>query len=109
MTDPTQKQITKYVKGAIQFPLDDGQLVAMVILHFDIPDKVAKRKTERALIDLAKVKASRPDREKIAEIIATKTDNHFQLGGTWEKYPEEFKEQYRLIADQIIALLGERG
>jgi len=42
MFKPTQEEITKYVKVVSFYPLKKGQLEAMVILHFDIPDKKAK-------------------------------------------------------------------
>ncbi len=47
-----QSAVTEYVRGAINFPLSDGQLVSMVILHFDIPDKEAGQMVEKALITL---------------------------------------------------------
>ena len=36
-----QSKVNTYVKQAIKFPLDDGQLVSMVILHFALPDRQA--------------------------------------------------------------------
>lgn len=48
----TQEQITSYIRGAVKFPLQEGQLVSMVILHFDLPDEEAKLLTEQALKSL---------------------------------------------------------
>ncbi|KKL59554.1 hypothetical protein LCGC14_2214140 [marine sediment metagenome] len=48
----TQAKVNKYVNGAVKYPLDDGQLVAMVILHFDIPDRQAMEMVIIALLKL---------------------------------------------------------
>ncbi len=48
----TQPKVNKYVKEAITFPLEDGQLVAMVILHFDIPERQAMEMVIKVLLKL---------------------------------------------------------
>ncbi len=45
----TQGKVNKYVKEALKMPLDSGQLVAMVILHFDIFEEDAKEMVIEAL------------------------------------------------------------
>jgi len=47
-----QKSVTRYVRTASKMPLVEGQLVSMVVLHFDIPFKEAKRMTELALKEI---------------------------------------------------------
>ena len=44
----TQGKVNKYVRDVLAtgWHLEKGQLEAMVILHFDIPDKVAKEMVE---------------------------------------------------------------
>ena len=45
-----QSLIDRYVTEALLYPLQDlRQLISMVILHFDIPDDVAKETTIKAL------------------------------------------------------------
>jgi len=46
-----QQSIDEYVKHALyQFPnISQEQLTDMVILHFDIPDDIAKRKVGKSL------------------------------------------------------------
>ena len=48
MMPATQEQINNYVEVAKHFPLVEGQLEAMVILHFDIPDEEARTMIEKA-------------------------------------------------------------
>ena len=47
-----QYQVTEYVRVAKNYPLYDGQLIHMVILHFDMPDAMAKEMVEKALEEL---------------------------------------------------------
>ncbi len=41
--EPTQEQIKEYIEGTKNLPLRDGQLLEMVILHFNIPQQIAER------------------------------------------------------------------
>ena len=50
----TQGKVNKYVNEAIAFPLENGQLVAMVILHFRIPDNQAMEMVIISLLKLVK-------------------------------------------------------
>jgi len=60
MKEDDVKKILEYIKGAIRYPLEKGQLASMVILHFDIPDKEAEELTELALIELARNQLDQP-------------------------------------------------
>ena len=48
-----QEQVTDYVKRVRHFPLVDGQLVSMVILHFNIRDEEAKLMVGKALKEVS--------------------------------------------------------
>ncbi len=46
-------KLTEYIKGATRYPMADmEQLVSMVILHFDIPDKIAKSETWEVILSI---------------------------------------------------------
>lgn len=40
---PAQEQIKEYIEQAKKYPLKQGQLLEMVVLHFNIPQKVAEK------------------------------------------------------------------
>ena len=43
MAEPTQEQIKEYIEEAQKLPLRDGQLLEMIVLHFVIPQEIAKK------------------------------------------------------------------
>lgn len=65
-----QKQVTDYVREVRHMPLVEGQLVSMVILHFDIPDKEAEVMVDKAL--------HRLDRPELTNTILTLLDLLFK-------------------------------
>ena len=51
MPTATQDDINNYVLGSLHMPLNDRRhLEAMVILHYDVPDKKANEMVGKALI-----------------------------------------------------------
>lgn len=45
---PTDEQVDKYIKGALQFPVrNEEQLISMVILHFNVSDREAEKAVKR--------------------------------------------------------------
>ncbi len=90
-----QKRVTEYVKGALVYPLQFGQLTSMVILHFDISDKKAAEYTERALIDICLEWGKQVEQARDEAIKAT-TD-------AWDSYCTELLKQEReKVAQEIF-------
>ena len=93
-----QEQVTDYVRGVPNFPLKEGQLVSMVILHFDIPDSETKVMVDKTL--------PRLDRDELGKEIINLILRHGDartntvLTGKLTSYTEPHE-----VADQIIALL----
>jgi len=87
-----QERVTDYVRGVPNFPLEEGQLVSMVILHFDIPDEKAKVMVNKAL--------NRLDREGLREKIRRLIDDLIVQG--YNCFHQVDKNT--ACADQILAL-----
>lgn len=52
MIEPTKEEIRDYIKTAVTYPIANlDQIVSMVVLHFDIPDKAALRIIQEILYE----------------------------------------------------------